>query len=133
MKLNQVNPQYVCQLWPDVFDFLASGLPDDPEYSLDQLQMMLVRGEQTLLVAEDDGIKGAAAVSIVNHPKQRIAFISTIGGRGISTPGMFDQLKAWAKGQGCTKLRGCTDERMEQFWNKKLGFTTRYRVIEAGL
>lgn len=133
MKLNQVNPNYVCQVWPDVFDYLASGLPDDSEYSLDQLQLMLVRGEQALLVAEDDGIHGAASVSIINHPKQRIAFISSIGGHGISTPEMFGQLKAWAKGQGCTKIRGCVSERLEQFWRKKLGFETRYRVIEAAL
>jgi len=71
----------------------------------DQLKLQLVSGSHTLLVAiEDNIIKGAAAMSIVNTPNHRVANITSAGGRGIANPETLVQVEAWAKLQGATKL-----------------------------
>lgn len=46
-------------------------------------------------VSEDKKIKGAAAVHLYNLPNARIAFITTMGGKGIVNPECFTLLKIY--------------------------------------
>lgn len=105
------------------------------EYSAQQLQFMLVRGEQTLLIAEsgDGKIIGAVAVAFENYPNARIAFITAIGGRMISTPDLYDQLTNWCRTNGCTKIRGAARESIARLWKQKFGFEQRYIIVEHSL
>ena len=45
MRLEQIQPQYVVQIWPDVEPLLEPAMAHSAgEYSLDQLKAMLVAG-----------------------------------------------------------------------------------------
>ena len=104
------------------------------EYSAEHLRMMLVRGEQVLLVAmQGKTIIGAASVAFENYPNDRIAFITAIGGRMIAEPELFDQLKYWCRANGCTKIRGAAREAVARLWKQKFGIGERYRIVEAQL
>lgn len=135
MKLEQVHPNFVCQVWPHIEAMLTAALEHSGgEYTIEQLQFMLVRGEQILLVAvDDDGIKGAASVTFENYPAARVGFITAIGGRLISSRDMFGQLVEWMKDQGCTKIRGAARESIARLWRQKFGFEQRYIIVEQSL
>ena len=135
MKLQVVNPNYICQIWGKVSDMIVNGLKHSGgEYSADQLKMYLVRGEQTLLIAENEsGIKGAATVQFINYPNDRVCFITAIGGRMIANNEMFNQLTDWAKAQGCTKIQGAAFESVARLWRQRFGVTERYRIVEKTL
>lgn len=135
MIIQQVHPNFICQVWPRIDSMLSRALAHaGGEYSLDQLQFMLVRGEQSLLVVEDgDSIVGAAAVSFQSYPAARIAFITAIGGKLISTPELYEQLVEWCRSNGCTKIRGAARESIARLWKQKFGFEQRYIIVEQQL
>lgn len=136
LTLQQIHPNFVCQLWPDIGPMLARALVHSGgEFTADQLKYMLVRGEQTLLVAADEEgpIQGAATVSFENFPNERIAFISAIGGRLIACQDLFQQLVEWCRLRGGTKIRGVAGVAVTRLWKQKFGFDHRYNIVERDI
>ena len=135
MNVKEVNPAYVCQIWPQVGSMLEKALAyAGGEYNIDQLKAMLSAGTKRLLVADDNGeIKGAAAISLDRWPNDHICFVMAIGGRLITSIDMFEQLQAWAKSQGCTKIQGAARESVERLWRQRFKFEERYRIVEKPL
>jgi len=62
-----------------------------------------------LLVAVDEknNIHGSATVQFVDYPNYRVAFVTSIGGRLISTNEAFEGLVSWAKFNGNKNTRRC--------------------------
>lgn len=132
MNIEQIHPNYVCQVWPHIKDMLAKALVRATgEYTIDQLQFMLVRGENHLLVAydEDLNIHGAASVAMVNYPAERVAFITAIAGRLITSEDLYGKLVAWCKSNGCTEIQGAAQETIARLWKQKFGFTQKYIIV----
>ena len=104
------------------------------EYSADHLRMMLVRGEQMLLIAlEDDKVVGAACVDFANFPNDRVAFITAIGGRLIARQDLFEELKSCLRQHGCTKLKGEAREAVARLWHQKFGIEAPRLIVETKL
>lgn len=136
MRLEQVNPNYVCQLWPKVEERLAAALKHAAgECTVDQLKLMLVRGEQTLLVfvEEDEKIAGALTVWFSNLPNMRVAYVTGVGGRGIANTQVRDLLRQWCFNNGATHIRGAVRPSVARLCREKLGFEQRYIVVEQPL
>jgi hypothetical protein len=103
------------------------------EYTLEQIQTLVSMGQWTLLVALDDGeIKGAATVHFFNRPTQRVAFITTIGGRLISSPDTFSQLKKLLSAFGATHVEGAARESIARLWCR-YGFEEKHRIVGVAL
>jgi hypothetical protein len=114
LTIQPVDTNYISQVWPMVDGYLLDALVegnDSPAwsdcYNIHHVQGFLTSGLWLLLVAvdEDKVIHGAATVSFSNYPMNRIAFITLIGGRLISSKGTFDQLKMILKQRGATKVQ----------------------------
>jgi hypothetical protein len=135
MNLLQVNPNYVCQLWPKVSGMLEKALlTGGGEYNIDQLKVYLTEGNKTLLVVDDNGdIKGAVAITLLRYPNDLICFISAVGGKMITSKDLFSQLENWAKSQGCTKIQGAAFESVARLWRQRFGVIERYRIVEKPL
>lgn len=100
------------------------------EYSLEQLKVFLVQGKQTLCVGaeEDLVIKCAMAVEWINHPNDRIAFITAIGGK--TDKKGFSEFEQWVKTNGGTKIQGAAFEAVARLWKRAYGFENRYIIVE---
>jgi len=136
MKLQIVNPSYVCQIWPKIETMLSRSLEKGQnEYNIHQLKLYLTEGRNTLIIAENDTgeIIGACAVQFEKHPNDNICFINAIGGRMIARIDLFEMLCDWARSQGCTKIRGATVESTSRLWRQKIGFKEIYRIMEKPL
>jgi hypothetical protein len=135
MIVRQVNPIFIHRLWPDVKPMLDKAMEHSAgEYDTEQLKVMLVNGSQTLLVAEDEGkIYGAATIVFENYPNDRIAFITSIGGKMLANKNIWNQYEAWCKANGCTKTRGYAFEAVARLWKKRFGMEPTYIIVEKKL
>jgi hypothetical protein len=103
-------------------------------YELSHVQGFLTSGAWSLLVAVDDqnNIHGAATVSFANYPKNRVAFITLIGGKLISGQDTFKQLSDILRLAGATKIQGMARPAIARLW-KQFGFEQRTTLVEVKL
>jgi hypothetical protein len=131
LNLRIVPTTHIQQTWNEVEHMLASAMVHSAgEYNLDQLKVMLVEGRQVLLVLvdEENKIQTAFTIEWINHPNERIAFMTGIGGK--TDVNAFNQFKDWVKASGGTKVQGAAFESVARLWKRKLGFENRYIIVE---
>jgi hypothetical protein len=130
MNIQRVDVGHIHQVWPLVEGYMASALEHaKDDYTLESVKVLLVTGQWLLLVAVDDeGVKGAAAVSFTSRPHDRVAFITLIGGRLISNADTFEQLKALLRSLGATCIEGAARESIARLW-QRYGFEEKYRIV----
>jgi hypothetical protein len=136
MQVQYINPMYVHQVWHLVEKYLEKGLArSGGEYNVDQLKVFLVSGDQQLLVAVDDNgdVCGAAAVQFINYPNDRVAFITSVGGKMIANLEVWQQFEEWCKQSGATMVRGAAFESVARLWKKAFGVEQRYVIVEKKL
>lgn len=134
LNLRIVPATHIQQTWHEVDKMLASAIVHSAgEYNLDQLKVMLVEGRQVLLVLVDENekIQTAFTVEWINHPNDRIAFLTAIGGK--TDLDAFNQFKDWVRVNGGTKVQGAAFESVARLWKRKLGFENRYIIVEYTL
>ena len=134
-NLHVVPTEFVAQIWPEVEKYLADGLVNSGgEYNVDQLKVYLTQGIQELLVVIDtDGIIGAFAVEFSNFPNDRIAFITSVGGKAIADRTLWPVFEDWCRSKGATKIRGAAYESVARLWRKAFDVQTRYVIVEKQL
>ena len=131
-----VAPNNVYNVWADVESYLNASINvSGGDFTLDQLKLLLVRGEQTLLVSvnENNKINGAMTVEFINHPNARTMFITALGGLGIVNEETFSQVETWAKMQGATKASAWAQETQARLYKIKANFNTVKMVVEKDL
>ena len=119
-----VPVEHAAQTWPLVEKHLATAIPfGHGDYTIDQIKLLVNIGQWLLLVAVDEEgqIHGAATSSFINYPNDRVAFITSIGGKLISNPDSFKQMCAILKTKGATKVQGMARPSIARLW-KRYGF-----------
>ena len=131
MIVQVVPVQHLHQLWSQVSGYLADALKyADGDYSLDQVKVFLSTGQWQLLIFNDETtIHGAVTVSYANYPNDRIAFITAIGGKGISDKDSYQSFCDTLKAHGATKIQGAARESVARLW-RRLGFKNKHIIVE---
>ena len=139
LSIRHVDVNYMQQTWPLVKPFIDEAMEKGGEfpdwaagYNVDHIQGFLTAGQWLLLVAidEENVIHGAATVSFINYPLHRVAFVTAIGGKLISSQDTFAQLKAVLKQRGATKIQGYGREAIVRLW-KRYDFEPRNTLVEV--
>jgi len=138
MKLSvQLVPiQFVHQTWPLVKDYILAALEEgdlgEPMYNIEHVKGYVTSGSWALLVAVDESnnIHGAATISFINQPLHRVAFITAVGGRLISSKDTYAQLQNIARQNGATILQGYGRPTIVRLW-KRYNFESRNTLVEA--
>lgn len=139
LTVHPVDVHYIQQTWPMVKPFIDEALEkggDFPEwaagYTVAHIQGFLTAGHWLLLVAidEDNVIHGAATVSFMTYPLHRVAFVTAIGGKLISSHDTFEQFKALLKQRGATKIQGYGRPAIVRLW-KRYNFEPRNTLVEV--
>ena len=130
MILQRVDISHVHHVWPMVEGFLSSALEySQGDYTLEQVKSLVAMGNWTLVVAVDDnGVQGAATVDFFNRPNNRVAFITAIGGRLVSSENSVEQLKELLGSFGATCIEGAARESIARLWSR-YGFEEKYRIV----
>ena len=134
MIIQPVPLELVQQVWPKVEGFLESANEfGGGDYTLEQIRLLVSNGSWLLLVAtKDDLIHGAVTVSFSNMPNDRVAFITFIGGKLISSQDAFKQLANVLRAHGATKIQGAVRGSVARLW-RRFGFYERHAIVETKL
>jgi len=135
LTVHHVALQHVHQTWPLVEEYIASAQKyGGDDYTLDQIKALVGQGQWVLLVAidEENKVHGAATINFINMPNDRVAFITFIGGRLISSQDTFGQLSRVLKSFGATKIQGAAREAIARLWSR-YGFEERYIIVSENM
>ena len=134
IQIQQVDPLRIYQLWDKIAPMLKAACDvsvGDLDCTLDQLKTQLGAGTQALLIAlKDNEIIGAASIGVYNYPNHRVAVLTATGGRGITNPEVMNQVVAWAKSQGATKIRAHASGARIRLYQQQLGLLPTETVVE---
>lgn len=135
LKVQEVPVEFVNMIWPSVEGFVASAIEHaNGDITLDETKINCAHGHWHLLVAvdEDNVIHGAATLYYFNRINDRVAFITTIGGKGILTHGLFSQLSDILKARGATCIEGAVRDSLVRF-TARLGARKKTTTVNIPL
>ena len=135
MRAQYVPPEYAAQIWPRIEKFIEPAIQyGNGDYTLEQIKLLVCMGQWLLVVAADDNneLHGAATVSFLNYPNDRIGYITSIGGRLIANKKTFSELCEILKARGATKIQGLGRPSIVRLWNR-LGFEPISTLVEYKL
>ena len=131
MNIQFIPASMVHQTWPKVEPFIADAIREAgvDDYTVDQVKQMCVNGTWALLVVvQENVIHGATTILFYNRPNDRVALITAVGGRFITSVDTFAQLKQFAVANGATLIEGAVRASVARF-SKQFGFTEKYRIV----
>lgn len=109
LSVQEVPIQYINVLWPSIEPYIESALPhSNGDVALDEIKSYCITGAWKVFVAVDEYnvVHGAATIHFFNRINHRVAFITTFGGNGITTPALFSQFSDILRGHGATCIEG---------------------------
>ena len=134
MKIQHVDVNYTNQLWSQVEQFIDAALAYQDDYNIEHAKIYVTNGTWVLIVAIDDDqvIHGAATIQFYNRPKDRVAFVVTMGGKLITGHETYAQFTELLKAFGATYIEGASRESATRLW-QRFGLQEKYRVVGAKL
>lgn len=126
--------QHRHMLWPKVSGYFSDAVSfSGGEYTLDQVKLLICQGYWELfVVVENDKVIGAASVEFINQPNDRVAFITSMGGRNVTENHVFDQLKSLVKNMGATKIRAMARDELLRLYSR-CELHKKYNVVESDI
>jgi len=136
VEIRHIPTNNVAQIWHLVEKYIdvSQRQGSNGDYTLDHVKVYLTSGMWILLVAVDEQglVQGAMTVSFANYPNDRIAFITSTGGKGIISKETLMQLKNIVQQMGATKLQAAVRPSMKRLLSRT-GFYDRYQIVETKL
>jgi hypothetical protein len=114
--------------------FIEAALAYQDDYNIEHAKLYVTNGTWVLVVAIDDDqvIHGAATIQFYNRPKDRVAFVVTMGGKLITGHETYAQFTELLKAFGATYIEGASRESATRLW-QRFGLSEKYRVVGAKL
>jgi hypothetical protein len=114
---------------------LQKAIDLDPSaITIEQAEYAIRTGRSHLLVWEepDEGITGAVTVDFIDYPRERVAHVNLMGGKGVVRDYVFDEAKKWMKLNGATKAQCWARGTLVQMY-EKMGMENTHQVMRIKL
>ena len=134
MNIQEVPVQLVNQILPLVEHYIASALDYTDDYTIDEARVLISTGTWSLIVVFDEPgqFQGAVAVQYFNRPRDRVAFITALGGRLITDSENAVKLFDIFRANGATSVEAAARDQVLRLW-QKYGLAKKYTIIGATL
>jgi len=135
MPLYQVHPNELPTIWPIAAPLLQKAIDLEPELiTIEQVEYSVRTGKVFLLIWEepDEGITGAVTVEFIDYPRERVAHVNLMGGKGIVRQHVFEEAKNWMRSFGATKAQCWARGTLVQMY-EKMGMTNTHQVMRTEL
>jgi hypothetical protein len=135
MPLYQIRPNELPQVWPVAAPLLQKAIDLEPEaLTIEQVEYQIRTGRIFLLVWEepDVGITGAVTVEFIDYPRERVAHVNLMGGKGIVRDHVFEEAKKWMRTFGATKAQCWARGSLVQMY-EKMGLENTHQVMRIKL
>lgn len=133
--IEHVPPHFVDREWKaGAFKLAEACATSGGEVTGDQLKLMLMRGERALArVVKDGRAVGWLALRIDQLPNVRVLHVCELYAPGAMFSECWDQLKAFASGNGCTEIRCAAKPAQARLYRMKFGFEPIYETLRVSL
>jgi len=135
MPLYQVNASELPYVWPVAAPMLQRAIDLDPDaITIEQVEHSVRTGKVFLLIWEepDVGITGAVTVEFIDYPRERVAHVNLMGGKGIVREHVFEEAKNWMRTFGATKAQCWAKGTLVQMY-EKMGMENTHQVMRVKL
>jgi len=135
MSLYHIPPTHLPQIWPIAAPLLQKAIDLDPSaITIEQAEHAVRTGRSFLLVWEEPGvgITGAVTVDIIDYPRERVAHVNLMGGKGIVREHIFEEAKQWMRERGATKAQCWARGSLVEMY-KKMGMENTHQVMRVNL
>lgn len=135
MPLYQITPAQLPQVWPVVAPMLQKAIDLDPDLNtIEQVEFAVRTGHTYLLIWDEpgEGIIGSVTVDIIDYPRERVAHVNLMGGKGIVRHHVFDEAKNWMRLMGATTTQCWAKGTLVQMY-EKMGLTNTHQVMREKL
>ena len=135
MPLYQITPAQLPQVWAVAAPLLQKAIDLEPEViTIEQVEYAVRTGRTFLLVWDEpgEGITGACTVDFIDYPRERIAHVNLMGGKGIVRQHVFDEAKNWMRTYGATKAQCWAKGTLVDMY-KKMGMDNTHQVMRITL
>lgn len=135
MALHQVQTNELPQVWPIVAPMLQRAIDLDPDLNtIEQVEYAVRTGRTFLLIwiDPDEGITGAVTVDIMDYPRERVAHVNLMGGKGIVRDHVFEDAQNWMRSFGATTAQCWAKGTLVQMY-EKMGMTNTHQVMRMKL
>lgn len=132
LQLFQCTPAEIDKAWREGAHRLSEACKwASREITPDQLKFLLSRGERVLIGARDnEGVKGWAAVQVLQLPNIRVLHIYSLQGKGVCSAEGFELLKQYAQANGCSSIRGAVRASVMRMLRQRFGAQELYATAE---
>jgi hypothetical protein len=123
------------QIWPIAAPLLQKAIDLDPTaITIEQAEYAVRTGRSFLLVWEepDIGITGAVTVDIIDYPRERVAHVNLMGGKGVVRDHVFEEAMNWMRSLGATKAQCWARGSLVDMY-KKMGMENTHQVMRIDL
>ena len=135
MALYQITPSQLPQVWPIAAALLQKAIDLEPEMiTIEQVEYAVRTGRTFLLVWDepDVGITGAVTVDFMDFPREHVAHVNLMGGKGIVRDHVFEAAKDWMRSFGATKAQCWARGSLVQMY-EKMGLENTHQVMRVKL
>ena len=135
MAIYQVHPNELPKIWPIAAPMLQKAIDLDPAVvTIEQVEFSVRTGRTFLLVWDEpeEGITGAVTVEFIDYPRERVAHVNLMGGKGVVRQHVFDEAKNWMRSFGATKAQCWARGTLVQMY-EKMGMTNTHQVMRTEL
>ena len=135
MPLYQIRPNELPKVWPVAAPLLQKAIDLEPEMiTIEQVEYAVRTGKTFLLVWEepDAGITGAVTVDFMDYPRERVAHVNLMGGKGVVRDHIFETAKQWMRSFGATKAQCWARGTLVQMY-EKMGMENTHQVMRIKL
>ena len=135
MTVKEVPLKYINMTWPMIEGHIESALRyADGEITLAEVKTYLIQGIWSLYVVvdEEERIQGSATIHYYNRTDNRIAFVTAIGGKLVTTPELFSQLGDILRANGATCVEGAVRDSLVRLWSR-IGARKKSNLIQIKL
>lgn len=135
MPLHYVAPEYLPSVWQIVAPMLQKAIDLDPQaITIEQVEFNVRTGKSILIVWEEpnEGITGAAIFEIIDYPRQRVAHINLMGGKGIVRKDVFEEVKTLMRKTGAMTVQCWANGALVEMY-KKIGMENTHQVMRIKL
>ena len=132
MKLIPIPAHHTDAAWNDGAQTLDESCAE--ECTIDQLKMLVARGERQLVRMDSEGKKVGWAVFRVDAlPNFRVMHVTNLVAHNAHFEQFFSEVKSLAESLGCSRVRCCAKPAQARLYQMKLGFSPIYTTLEVSI
>jgi hypothetical protein len=135
MPLHHIRPEELPRVWPQAAPLLQKGIDTDPRNpTIEQVEWLVRTGKLFLLVWEEpgEGVTGAVTVEFIDYPRERVAQVDFLGGKGVVRGHVFEAAQQWMRLYGATKAQCWCQPQLVPMY-EKMGLKNTHHVMRMDL